>query len=86
MVVRLHPRLIQFMLRERPLIKKVKREFFLYRKPCLPEAKEGDWFFDQKFDSYDDAWNQAYENSRQGSWKTWKIEEVFTFETEQNIV
>lgn len=61
----------------------VHRKFFLYRKPVLKTSKDGDWFFDDKFDSYDAAWNQAYKNSQNGSWKTWKIEEVFEFEVEK---
>jgi hypothetical protein len=55
------------------------KRFWLYRKPCLPDTKDGEWIFDNKFDSYDKAWNYTWDASKSGSWKVWKIEEVLEF-------
>ena len=63
------------------------KKYYLYRQPILKSvtngaklADKGDWYFDDEFDSYDDAYHQAELNaSNSGSWKVWKIEEVLVF-------
>ena len=63
------------------------KKYYLYRQPILKSvtngeklANKGDWYFDDEFDSYEAAFDQAKENATKGSWKTWKIEEVLIFE------
>lgn len=64
----------------------MKKRFYLYRQPILNSttngeklADKGDWYFDDDFDSYEDALAQAKKNAARGSWKVWKIEEVLDF-------
>jgi hypothetical protein len=43
-------------------------------------ADKGDWYFDDEFESYEIAYNQAMLNAKNSdSWKVWKIEEVCVF-------
>jgi len=60
------------------------KKYYLYRKPL--QNYKGDWFFDDEFNSYDDAWTQARINARNASWKIWKIEEVWDFSSPQDVV
>ena len=62
------------------------KKYYLYRQPILngtfTNGQKGDWHFDDEFGSYEAAVNQAKHNSKRGSWKVWKIEEVWDFTNE----
>lgn len=60
------------------------KKYYLYRQPIHSEkSNEGIWYFDDEFDSYEDAFKQAKINSLNGSWKTWQIQEVIVFNTNE---
>jgi hypothetical protein len=73
-----------------PPRKRSVRKYYLYRQPLLQKdwkpnsensipPNKGEWFFDDEFLSWDEAYLQAQENVEKGSWKIWKIEEVLDF-------
>jgi hypothetical protein len=61
------------------------KKYYLYRGPILNPINDlarqpkGHWSFDDEFDSYEAALNQAKLNAERASWKVWKIEEVWDF-------
>ena len=60
--------------------------YYLYRQPILRSINGeklhnlGEWYFDDEFSSYEDAYQQAKINALNNSWKVWKIEEVLVFD------
>lgn len=57
------------------------KKYYLYRQPILKNTanKRGDWYFDDEFETYEEAFKQAKINAEKNSWKVWKIEEVYDF-------
>lgn len=57
------------------------KKYYLYRQPIHSEqSNKGIWYFDDEFNSYEEAFDQAKINASKNSWKIWKIEEVIIFD------
>jgi len=57
------------------------KKYWLYRQPLVAvvQNNKGVWWFDDQFDTREQAEAQMKENAERASWKVWKIEEVYIF-------
>lgn len=58
------------------------KKYYLYRLPILKKFEQTvkEWYFDDEFSTYEEAFNKAKANAKRSCWKVWKIEEVLDFE------